>query len=294
MESDINSFKVFVMQPEPMRSPANEEGDSDSLLTPAQEAAMLATYGASVDDSKFNLEDTDSENQNSKDSGKFEQKPPQKSHQSFDKNLPINEFHSHYIGYMDLFADQQTVMKYLDAHQGWFKRCAHPFKADPIGETGYAMGVGQVGAMGFNVDPRVGLNLLPPDENAVYRITTISIPDQLPQGYEVDFYAEMRLEEKILDSKSDLKADENLNRNLNKNPDKNSIMTCIEWDLKLTVTLQFPAFIQRLSQDMLQKTGDGVLGFVVQRVSKSLTPKVQADFHKTHDIKVPKHIKLRK
>lgn len=265
------------MQPEPMRSPANEEGDSDFLLTPAQEAAMLATYGASVDDSKFNLEDTDSENKNSKD---------QNSHQNFDANLPINEFYSHYIGYMDLFADQQTVMKYLDAHQGWFKRCAHPFKADPIGETGYAMGVGQVGAMGFNVDPRVGLNLMPPDANAVYRITTIPIPDQLPQGYEVGFYAEMRLEEKILDSKSDLKAGENL--------DKNSIMTCIEWDLKLTVTLQFPAFIQRLSKDMLQKTGDGVLGFVVQRVSKSLTPKVQADFHKTHDIKVPKHIKLRK
>lgn len=269
------------MQPEPMRSPANEEGDSDFLLTPAQEAAMLATYGASVDDSKFNLEDTDSENKNSKD---------QNSHQNFDTNLPINEFHSHYIGYMDLFADQQTVMKYLDAHQGWFKRCAHPFKADPIGEAGYAMGVGQVGAMGFNVDPRVGLNLMPSDANAVYRITTIPIPDQLPQGYEVDFYAEMRLEEKILDSKSDLKAGENLDKSL----DKNSIMTCIEWDLKLTVTLQFPAFIQRLSKDMLQKTGDGVLGFVVQRVSKSLTPKVQADFHKTHDIKVPKHIKLRK
>ena len=286
MESDINSFKVFVMQQEPMRSPANEdqnqEGDSDSLLTPAQEAAMLSEYGASTDDSKSNLQDLDSAEQAPKNSQNSDQKPNPNFNQSFDRNLPINEFQNHYVGYMDLFADQGTVMKYLDAHQGWFRRCAHPFKADPIGETGYAMGVGQVGAMGFSVDPRVGLNLLPPDEYFVYRITTIPIPDQAPQGYEVDFHAEMRLQEKPLD----VKIAEQLGQN--------AVITCVEWNLKLTVTLQFPALIQRLSRDMLQKTGDGVLGFVVQRVSKSLTPKVQADFHKTHDIKIPKQIKLRK
>jgi hypothetical protein len=45
---------------------------------------------------------------------------------------------------------------------------------------------------------------------------------------------------------------------------------------------------------MLQKTGDSVLGFIVKRVSKSLTAKVQDDFHKTHDIKVPKQVKLRR
>ena len=94
--------------------------------------------------------------------------------------------------------------------------------------------------------------------------------------------AEMRLEEKPLD----LQAGQQLGQNM--------VMTCIEWDLNLTVTLQFPQFIQRLSQDMLQKTGDGVLGFVVKRVSKSLTAKVQDDFHKTHEIKVPKQIKLRR
>ena len=270
------------MQQEPMRSPANEdqnqEGDFDSLLTPAQEAAMLSEYGASTDDSSFNLQDPDSEEQEPKSSNKSEQK----ANQNFDKNLPITQFHNHYVGYMDLFADQRAVMKYLDAHQGWFRRCAHPFKADPIGETGYAMGVGQVGAIGFKVDPRVGLNLLPPDQNSIYRITTIPIPDQAPQGYEVDFHAEMRLQEKVLDFKTA------------ENPNENAVMTCIEWDLNLTVSLQFPAFIQRVSKDVIQKTGDNVLGFVVQRVSKSLTPKVQADFHKTHAITIPKQIKLRK
>jgi hypothetical protein len=73
-----------------------------------------------------------------------------------------------------------------------------------------------------------------------------------------------------------------------------TLITCIEWDLNLTVSLHFPAFIKKLAADMIQKTGDSVLGFIVQRVSKSLTAKVQDDFHKTHEIKVPKQIKLRR
>ncbi len=272
------------MQQEPARSPANQEldldldqeetGDSDFLLTPEQEAAMLSAYGASIDDLSPDLLDPDAPDS--------PQSLTEDQGSQTDINTDLNHFHNHYIGNMDLFADQQTVMKYLDAHQGWFRRCAHPFKADPIGETGYAMGIGKVGALGFQVDARVGLNLLPPDQNSVYCIVTIPIPDQLPQGYEVDFQAEMRLEEKQVE----LRAGEPSGQS--------SVMTCIEWDLNLTVSLHFPAFIQRMAKDMLQKTGDSVLGFIVQRVSKSLTAKVQDDFHRTHEIKVPKHIKLRR
>ncbi|MBD2175960.1 DUF1997 domain-containing protein [Pseudanabaena sp. FACHB-1998] len=269
------------MQQEPRRSPANEdldqqpnqeivgESDSDFLLTPEQEAAMLSAYGSS-DNSQDDLQDPDEPDS---------PKAPSLQNLAKPSSGYSNAFHNHYVGHMDLFADQQTVMKYLDAHQGWFRRCAHPFKADPIGETGYAMGVGQVGAMGFQVDARVGLNLLPPDENSVYRITTIPIPNQPPQGYDVDFQAEMRLEEQVTDVQI---------------LGKNAVMTGIEWDLNLTVSLQFPPFLQRLSQEILQRTGDSVLGFVVKRVSKSLTAKVQDDFHKTHNIKIPKQIKLRR
>lgn len=266
------------MQQEPMRSPANLDltseptGDDDSqfVLTPAQEAAMLSEYGNS-NNSQDDLQDPDDET-------KQERGLTQEAGVSDE----FRHFHNHYIGNMDLLADRQTVMKYLDAHQGWFRRCAHPFKADPIGETGYAMGIGKVGALGFQVDARVGLNLLPPDENNVYRIVTIPIPDQKPQGYEVAFQAEMRLEEKTLE----LRAGEKL---VNE-----PLITGITWDLNLTVSLHFPAFIQKLSKDMIQKTGDSVLGFIVQRVSKSLTAKVQDDFHKTHEIKVPKQVKLRR
>lgn len=266
------------MQQEPMRSPANldfssepkGDDDSDFVLTPVQEAAMLAEYVTS-EDSQYDLQDPDAESEQT---------------QSLVENAEIRDefrhFHNHYVGNMDLLADKVTVMKYFDAHQGWFRRCAHPFKADPIGETGYAMGIGKVGALGFRVDARVGLNLLPPDENCVYRIVTIPIPEQEPQGYEVDFQAEMRLQEKTLE----LRAGEKLGCD--------PLITSIQWDLYLTVSLHFPNFIQKLSKDMIQKTGDGVLGFIVQQVSKSLTAKVQDDFHKTHKIKVPKQIKLRK
>jgi hypothetical protein len=274
------------MQQEPMRSPDVPpdvqgldqeidqeilgENNSDFLLSSAQEAAMLSAYGD--DDDAANLVDTESD-----DVSRQTIQPDSKPNNGYS-----NSFHNHYIGYMDLLADQVTVMKYLDAHQGWFRRCAHPFKADPIGETGYAMGVGQVGAMGFQVDARVGLNLLPPDENAVYRITTIPIPNQPPQGYEVDFQAEMRLQENPLELPKECHLPQN------------SVITSIVWDLNLTVSLQFPNFIQRISQDILQNTGNKVLGFVVQRVSKSLTAKVQDDFHKTHAIKIPKQIKLKR
>lgn len=275
------------MQQEPIPSTANQdlspesmgENDSDFLLTPEQEAAMMTTYGADTEDPRFELSDPDNpldSDANAKSSLASDRHPQSGDKAKSDKTA----FHNNYVGYMDLFADKQTVMKYLDAHQGWFRRCAHPFKADPIGTTGYAMGVGQVGAMGFQVDARVGLDLLPPDENSTYRIVTIPIPNQPPQGYEVDFQAEMRLEEKTVDLQS--------------GSGGTAIMTSIEWDLDIVVSLQFPPFILRLSQDILQKTGDGVLGFVVKRVSKSLTAKVQDDFHKTHAIKVPKQIKLRR
>lgn len=264
------------MQQEPMRSPANQDfiettgnDDSEFVLTATQESAMFAEYG-DTDNSQFDLQDPDMETA---------EKSGTQEAEIIDE---FRHFHNHFIGNMDLFADQQTVMKYLDAHQGWFRRCAHPFKADPIGETGYAMGIGKVGALGFQVDARVGLNLLPPDENCVYRIVTIPIPEQEPQGYEVDFQAEMRLEEKTLE----LRAGEKLG--------SNPLITAIEWDLHLTVSLHFPAFIRKMATDMIQKTGDSVLGFIVQRVSKSLTAKVQDDFHKTHEIKVPKQVKLRR
>lgn len=192
-----------------------------------------------------------------------------------EEGSPLTIFRNEFIGLMDLFADRQTVMNYLDCHQGWFCRCARPFQADPIGENGYAIGVGQLGAFGFKVDPRVGLHLLPQD-GGVYRILTIPIPDQAPQGYEVDFQAEMRLKEDEVPSEYESPLE---------------LMTRVEWNLLLTVSLRFPPFIHRLSPETIQSTGDKILAMIVRRVSNSLTKKVQLDFHRTHGIEVPKKYK---
>jgi hypothetical protein len=190
---------------------------------------------------------------------------------------PLTTFRNYYVGYMDLYSDRQTVMDYLDAHEGWFKRCAHPFRADPIAKNGYAIGVGCVGALGFNVDARVGLNLLPQDEG-IYRIVTIPIPEQEPQQYDVDFRAAMQLEERQPNQEQAASW---------------QVMTAVEWQLELTVSMQFPKFIHRLPSNAIQNTGDRVLAYIVKKVSQSLTAKVEADFHKLNGVKIPKKHRLR-
>jgi Protein of unknown function (DUF1997) len=186
-----------------------------------------------------------------------------------------SQFSNHFVGYMDLYADAATAIAYLDAHQGWFCRCAQPLKVKSISRNAYALGIGHVGALGYKVDPRIGLDLLPQKEG-VYRIQSIPLPDQEPQAYEVDFQAVMILKEQPTDEES------------------GAVMTSVEWHLDLTVTMQLPRFVQVVPQNALQKTGDSVLAHVVKSISQSLTAKVQADFHKTVGVTMPKNAKKRK
>lgn len=186
-----------------------------------------------------------------------------------------SRFSNHFVGYMDLYADAVTAIAYLDAHQGWFCRCAQPLKVKSISRNAYALGIGHVGALGYKVDPRIGLDLLPQKEG-VYRIQSIPLPDQEPQAYEVDFQAVMILKEQPADEES------------------GAVMTSVEWQLDLTVTMPLPRFVQMVPQNVLQKTGDSVLAHVVKSISQSLTAKVQADFHKTISVTMPKNAKKRK
>lgn len=186
-----------------------------------------------------------------------------------------SQFRNHFVGYMDLYADAAEAIAYLDAHQGWFCRCAQPLKVKPISRNAYALGIGHVGALGYKVDPRIGLDLLPQKEG-VYRIQSIPLPDQEPQAYEVDFQAVMILKEQPAPEEG------------------GTVMTSVEWQLDLTVTMPLPRFVQVVPQNVLQKTGDSVLAHVVKSISQSLTAKVQADFHKTVGVSVPKNAKKRK
>jgi hypothetical protein len=182
-------------------------------------------------------------------------------------------FHGYFSSCMEMYADAQTVAKYLDAHRDWFRRCAQPMKVDPIGDNGYALTIGRFGSFGYDVEPKIGLDLLPQDEG-VYRIKTIPIPGYEPPGYEVDFQAALQLVETELEA-----AQAN---------SSTTVLTRVEWELNLTVSLQFPRFIHALPKSLIQSTGDRLLNQIVRQVSRRLTHKVQQDFHSVLELPVPK------
>jgi Protein of unknown function (DUF1997) len=163
-------------------------------------------------------------------------------------------------------ADVKTVGKYLDAHQGWFTRCAQPMQVNALGKNGYDLTIGRFNSFGYVVEPKIGLELLPQD-SGVYRIKTVEIPNYTPPGYEVSFNAQMRLVETV---------------------DGDRLGTKIDWDLDLNVYIQFPKFIYKLPTGVIQGTGDKLLKQIVNRVSKQLTHKVQQDFHGNLGLKIPK------
>lgn len=180
-------------------------------------------------------------------------------------------FQTHFIGCMEMFADAKTTAEYFDAHQGWFIRCAHPMKAKLISPNGYALTIGKFGSFGYQVEPKIGLHLLPQNEG-VYRIETISIPNYTPPGYEVEFKAVQKLVEVPFDAPEELVVEGSTL------PSK---MTRVEWKLDLKTGVCFPQFIKKLPEAVIQKTGDRLLAQIVKLVSNSLTYKVQEDFHST-------------
>lgn len=176
-------------------------------------------------------------------------------------------FEGQYIGQMEMAARIDTVAQYLDRHQDWFQRCAQPMQVDPIEMNGYALVIGQFGALGYEVEPKIGLHLLP-QTDGVYRIETIPIPDYTATGYEVDFNAALALTEpSILES--------------------DPVSTQVDWTLNLAVKIHVPRFIYALPQSLVKASGDKLLNQVVRQVSKRLTRKVQEDFHQTLALPLP-------
>ncbi|MGK7890750.1 MAG: DUF1997 domain-containing protein [Leptolyngbyaceae cyanobacterium] len=188
-------------------------------------------------------------------------------HDSSDEVIEPMCFRGEFANIMEMLADPPTVAQYLDEHQGWFCRCARPMTSEPLGENGYALTVGRFRSFGYEVEPKVGLCLLPADSQGVYRIKTVEIPGYQAPGYEVDFNASLQLiETKVGDE----------------------VMTMVDWELDLKVRIHFPRFIYALPKSLIQGTGDRLLNQIVRQVSKRLTHKVQDDFHKTIGVSFPK------
>ncbi|MFB2976901.1 DUF1997 domain-containing protein [Microseira sp. BLCC-F43] len=180
-------------------------------------------------------------------------------------------FHGQFEDCMEMYADVGTVAEYLNAHPEWFRRCAHPMMAQPLGNNGYALTIGPFGSFGYEVEPKIGLELLPPDRG-VYRILTIPVPDYVAPGYDVDFNAAMQLTEATIDASVGCPGD----------------VTRVEWQLDLVVAIQFPRFIYRLPMSLIQSTGTSLLRQIVRQVSHRLTHKVQQDFHSSLGLPMPR------
>ncbi|MEO0395354.1 MAG: DUF1997 domain-containing protein [Cyanobacteria bacterium P01_A01_bin.137] len=187
------------------------------------------------------------------------------------ENLQASEtiiFEGYYVGNMEMFADINTVAHYLDSHQGWFTRCAQPMDVKPIGHNGYAISLGRFGSLNFQIQPKIGLHLLPQNQG-VYRIETIPVPGHEPEGYDVDFKAAMSLAEK---QQQELPVGQ---------------ATHVEWELNLQTKVQMPKFIQALPQSLVKSSGDKLLNQIVRQISKRLTYKVQEDFHTMMNLPLP-------
>jgi hypothetical protein len=185
------------------------------------------------------------------------------------KRSPFH-FRNQFEGTMTMSSDAATVKEYLNAHQGWFVRCAKPMEAELIGENSYALTIGRFRALGFEIEPKLGVELLP-EADGVYRMETVPLETNDSHFYEVDYQAALELVE---------------NTNTFQSLPSASITT-VEWTLDLGVTIYFPRFIYRFSKSMVQKTGDRVLAQIVRQVSHRLTYKVQVDFHTRYDLPFP-------
>ena len=194
---------------------------------------------------------------------------------------PIN-FSSYFQGSMEMYSDPQTVASYLDAHEDWFSSCAQPMTAEPLEENSYILIIGRFGSFGYEVEPKIAVELLPPEEG-IYYMRRVPVPGYSCPGYDVDYDAALQLKEINRDDreKDFSPVDSHSNFQLP------NIITRIEWNLNLGVAIKFPQFIYKLPQSLIQKTGDRVLGEIVRQVSRRLTYKVQEDFHKRFKLPMP-------
>ena len=176
-------------------------------------------------------------------------------------------YSSQFADVMEMRAPQACVAAYLDRHEGWFRRCAAPMQVSPLEQNGYVLTLGRFGNFGFEVEPTIGLELLPQSEG-IYRICTVS-PERFQPGlgelYDVEFNAALQLEQ----------------------TSGSEPLTIVRWELDLSVWIRLPAVIGLLPESLVQSSGDHLLRQIVRQISRRLTWKVQEDFHATHGLDCP-------
>ena len=193
----------------------------------------------------------------------------------------VRRYGSSFSDLMEMRAPASVVESYLDRHEVWFRRCAAPMQVRPLGGDGYVLTLGRFGNFGFELEPTIGLELLPQAEG-VYRILTVPVVDADPgllALYDVDFNASLRLDEvEGPDESFDISSEE---------VDRLMAHTLVRWELDLAIWVKLPAMITVLPDSLVQSSGDHLLRQIVRQISRRLTWKVQEDFHASHGIPCP-------
>ena len=193
----------------------------------------------------------------------------------------VRRYGSSFADLMEMRAPAAVVEAYLDRHEGWFQRCAAPMAVTPLDRNGYVLTLGRFGNFGFEVEPTIGLELLP-QAAGVYRIQTVPTPGAdatLSALYDVDFNAALRLDEATdQETAAEISVEE---------VDTLMAHTLVRWNLDLAVWIKLPAMISLLPEGLVQTSGDHLLRQIVRQVSRRLTWKVQEDFHASHGIPCP-------
>jgi len=192
---------------------------------------------------------------------------------------PIH-FETQFQGCMGMYGDVETVANYLNEHEGWFPRCARPMRAEPLGDNGYTLVVGRFGSYGYELEPKMGVVLLPP-ERGVYKMHSIPIPNETPADYSIDYDSSLQLTEVPV---GEVNWAETATK---KGLELPAAIAQVEWQLHIKVAVEFPKFVYKLPQSLIKTTGDRLLSQIIRQVSPRLTYKVQQDFHQRLGLPVP-------
>ncbi len=199
------------------------------------------------------------------------------------EDLPPFYFQTRFAGHMDMYSDVETVAEYFSDHQNWFTYCAEPMKTEPLGDNGYILVIGQYGALGYAVEPKMAVILEPP-VNGKYDMRSVPIPEHHHEAYQVEYQASMELNSFTLETMGTAIEKVYKKQGITTLP---SVITQVTWQLSLNVAVKFPKFIHKLPNTAIQRTGDRLLTEIVRQVSPRLTFKVQKYFHEQHDLPMP-------
>ncbi|MFS8777437.1 DUF1997 domain-containing protein [Synechococcus sp. W70.1] len=161
-------------------------------------------------------------------------------------------------GQVDLETDRETLACYLRGHGQWIQRCFQPLRVEPLSAETYRLQFFRMGGLGFELEPSFGIKIWP-EEDYLFRLTSIELPGDAALPYRVDCQASFRLEE------------------LPGSP----ATTRVHWDLHLDVRLHLPKFLHVLPRKLVQGVGSQVVQQVTRSLSNRFTHNVCSDFYRS-------------